>query len=243
MIQKGDIIIMLLSQGPTVLSIVSGEFLDRFQLLYNLVMRKLLFVISFLFFVGNAGAHSPQVSTISFIQNENKSWSVFITAPLYACQLAIQANYPAIDADSLDIVSLQQLMISLIKEKLIINGGNKLNPVSAKIQVAHETTVYFEIKDSILINEVDYKVFSKLRDHFTLLKIVPLGAGANSYVLNSDNRYVYKVQDRLMLGGFFNLNKYLDIVYRIGSRYILIAGIAFLIFYAVFIRKILFKKV
>ena len=206
-------------------------------------MRKVLFVIAFLFFTGNAGAHSPQVSTISFIQNENKSWSIFITAPLYACQLAIQANYPTIDADSLDIVSLQQLMISLIKEKLIINGGNKLNPVSAKIQVAHETTVYFEIKDSILINEVDYKVFSKLRDHFTLLKIVPLGTSGNSFVLNSDNRYVYKVQDGVMLGGFFNLNKYLDIVYRIGSRYILIAGIAFLTFYVVFNRKILFKKV
>lgn len=205
-------------------------------------MRKIILTITILFYLLNANAHSPQVSTISFIQNENKSWSVFITAPLYACQLAIQANYPTIDTDSLDIVSLQKLMISLIKEKLIINGDNKLNIVNAKIQVAHETAVYFEIKDSIVIYEVDYKVFSKLRDHFTLLKIVPLRAGENSYVLNSDNRYVYKVQDGLMLGGFFNLNKYLDIVYRIGSRYILIVVSAFLITYILFRRWIFINK-
>jgi hypothetical protein len=205
-------------------------------------MRKILLTITITFFLLNACAHSPQVSTISFIQNENKSWSVFITAPLYACQLAIQANYPTIDTDSLVIDSFQRLMISLIKQKLIINGDSNVNLVNAKIQVGHESTMYFEINDSLPINEVDFKVFDKLRDHFTLLKLVPQKANEINCVLNTENNYVYIVQGHFKKEVDLNLNKYLDIIYEIGSRYILIVVSAFLITYILYRRGIFINK-
>lgn len=206
-------------------------------------MRKLLLTFTIIIFCSNAFAHTPQVSTISMLQNKNKKWSVFITAPLYTCQLALNANFNNINSDSLNIYTTQKLISTLIYNNLFINGENKFNPINAKIQIAHETTIYFETEDTSFINEVNFKAFSKLNDHFTLLKIVPFNTKETTLVLNIDNNYTYSVNKKELSIGYFKFSKYLKIITGIGSRYIFIAGSAFLIFYVVYKRKLLSKKI
>lgn len=195
-------------------------------------MRKIQLLFILLLLGSNVFGHNPQVSTISIIQHENKKWSVFITAPLYTCQLAIKANFPKLNTDSLDVYATQNIISGLIKNNLTINGSENNKLLNTKIQVAHETTIYFDIEDAIKITEVDFKAFSKLRDHFTVFKIVPLKSTETTYILNSDNNYLYKAKQE-------EKKKYSGIE----TRYILIAVAGILFFYLVFKRKIFKKKV
>lgn len=206
-------------------------------------MRKVPLLFVLLILCKTVFAHNPQVSTISIIQQPNKNWAVFITAPLYTCQLAITANFPKLKTDSLDVYETQNIIIAIIKNNLVINGNKNIQLLNAKIQVAHETTIYFEIEDSIKIAAVDFKAFSKLSNHFALLKIAPLKSTEITDILNSDNGYVYPAKKQILESGYFRLNKYFHIISGIGSRYILIAGAAFLFFYILFKRKLLYKKI
>ena len=206
-------------------------------------MRKIQLLLILLFLCKINFAHNPQVSTISIIQQQDKKWSVFITAPLYACQLAIAANFPNSKIDSLNVLATQDLISALVENNLIINGNINIKLTNTKIQVAHETTIYFDIADTIKINKVDFKAFDKLREHFTLLKIVPLNGTEISIVLNNDNDYVYSIKEDAKQVSITILTKYFDIVSRIGIRYLLIAGITFILFYVLLKRKILYKKI
>lgn len=208
-------------------------------------MRKIQLLLILLFLCKITFAHNPQVSTISIIQQQDKKWSVFITAPLYTCQLAIAANFPKSKIESLNVLETQDLISALVKNNLIINGIGNIKLTNTKIQVAHETTIYFDIADTIKINKVDFKAFDKLREHFTLLKIVPLNGTEITYILNNDNKFSYpKIKTQAMTtSSIFNFNKYFDIVSRIGVRYILIAGATFIFFYILFKRKIFYKKI
>lgn len=211
-------------------------------------MRKIRCLILLILLGNNASAHNPQVSTISIIQNENNKWSVFITAPLYTCQSTIHENYPNIKIDSINVFETQKLILKLVNENLMINKDSNVKLINGKIQLAHETTLYFDIQsDKAEFNpsELSFKAFSKLANHFTLLKIVPNKGQQITYILNNDNKFSYpKIKTQVMTtSSIFNFNKYFDIVSRIGVRYILIAGATFIFFYILFKRKIFYKKI
>ena len=108
-------------------------------------MLKIGCLTLLLLFVVNGYAHNPQVSTISIIQNENNKWSVFITAPLYTCQLAIKNKFPQMNMDSISSFEIQKTILDLVKNNLIINGDNTLQLMNDKVQLAHETTIFFDI--------------------------------------------------------------------------------------------------
>ena len=211
-------------------------------------MRKIRCLILLILLGNNASAHNPQVSTISIIQNENNKWSVFITAPLYTCQSTIHENYPNIKIDSSNVFETHKLVLKLVNENLMINKDSNVKLINGKIQLAHETTLYFDIQsDKAEFNpsELSFKAFSKLANHFTLLKIVPNKGQQITYILNNDNKFSYpKIKTQVMTtSSIFNFNKYFDIVSRIGVRYILIAGATFIFFYILFKRKIFYKKI
>lgn len=211
-------------------------------------MRKIGCIILLILLGYNASAHNPQVSTISIIQNENNKWSVFITAPLYTCQSTIRENYPSIKIDSINAFETQKLILNLVKESLMINKESNVKLINEKIQLAHETTIYFDVesdKDEFIPSEISFKAFSKLANHFTLLKIVPIKGQQITYILNNDNEFSYpKINNQAMsISSIFNFNKYFDIISRIGVRYILIAGVTFIFFYILFKRKIFYKKI
>lgn len=189
-------------------------------------MNKIKWLICFLIISRTVYAHNPQVSTISIIQNQNKKWDVFITAPLYTCQLAIKASHPTFNTDSLDIYATQNLIIDLIKNNLIINQINNIKLINTKIQLAHETTIYLNIDDTLNINEIDFKAFSKLNDHFTVLKLVPLNKAELSYIFNSSNNFKYTT-DKIKSKSY---NKYLSLITGNTGFYIL-----FLIILIIFI--------
>ena len=143
-----------------------------------------------LLFVVNGYAHNPQVSTISIIQNENKKWSVFITAPLYTCQLAIKEKYPDMNMDSISPFDTQKLILDLVKSNLKINGDDDFKLINDKVQLAHETTIFFDIeKDNFLPTAISFTAFRQLYNHFTLLKIVPSNSKEVTYILNTDNKF------------------------------------------------------
>ena len=108
-------------------------------------------------------AHNPQVSTISIIQNENKKWSVFITAPLYTCQLAIKEKYPNVNLDSISSNEIQKLILNLVKINLKINGDPNIKFINDKVQLAHETTIFFDIeKDNFSPTDISFTTFNKV---------------------------------------------------------------------------------
>ena len=147
-------------------------------------------IILLLLFVESVYAHNPQVSTISIIQNENKKWSVFITAPLYTCQLAIKNKYPQMNIDSISSYEIQKIILDLVKYNLIINGDTTVKLMNDKVQLAHETTIFFDINnDNFLPTEISFTAFSNLYNHFTLLKIVPNQSKEINYILNTDNKF------------------------------------------------------
>jgi hypothetical protein len=153
-------------------------------------MLKIRYLIILLLFVESVYAHNPQVSTISIIQNENNKWSVFITAPLYTCQLAIKEKFPQMNMDSINPFDLQKTILDLVKNNLIINGDTNIRFINDKVQLAHETTIFFDISnDNLLPAQVSFKAFSKLYSHFTLLKIVPKKSKEISFILNSENKF------------------------------------------------------
>ncbi len=155
-------------------------------------MLKIGCSILLLLFVVNGYAHNPQVSTISIIQNENKKWSVFVTAPLYTCQLAIKEKYPELNMDSIRPSEMQKLMLDLVKSNLKINGDEVLKLTNDKVQLAHETTIFFDINnDHLLPTEISFTAFSQLYNHFTLLKIVSKTEKEITYILNTDNKFLF----------------------------------------------------
>ena len=192
-------------------------------------MRKIGSLIILLILVKSATAHNPQVSTISIIQNENKKWSVFVTAPLYTCQLAIHENHPKLKIDSINAFETQKLILNLVKNNFIINGDSNVKLMNDKIQLAHETTLYFDIQSNnneFKPYEINFGAFSKLINHFTLLKIVPNKGKEISYILNSDNEFRYPQINKKEITPASNLSL---------VKYIVIAGIAIILF-------ILFKR-
>jgi hypothetical protein len=155
-------------------------------------MLKIGCLILLLLFVVNGYAHNPQVSTISIIQNENKKWSVFITAPLYTCQLAIKEKYPQMNMDSIRPSEMQKLILDLVKSNLKINGDAVLKLTNDKVQLAHETTIFFDINnDHLLPTEISFTAFSQLYNHFTLLKIVSKTEKEITYILNTENKFLF----------------------------------------------------
>lgn len=209
-------------------------------------MKKIIYLLLLFLNANSAAAHNPQVSTVSFIQNENNQWSVYITAPLYTYQLAIQKNKPNLKIDSIDALNMQKYIFELVKNNFIINDNNSIPLINEKIQLAHETTVYFDIANTIKTftpNSVHFSAFDKLENHFTLLKIVSKNGKQIHYILNTDNQFSYplnKIKD-MSIVNFFDKNKYIEVVSRIGVRYILITGTIFFLFYILFKRSILYK--
>jgi hypothetical protein len=155
-------------------------------------MLKIGCLILLLVFVVNGYAHNPQVSTISMIQNENNKWSVFITAPLYTFQLVIKEKYPEMNMDSISPFEMQKLILDLVKNNLKINGATDLKLTNDKVQLAHETSVFFDInKDDFLPTAISFAAFDKLYNHFTLLKIVSKKEKEITYILNTENAFEY----------------------------------------------------
>jgi hypothetical protein len=153
-------------------------------------MLKIRYLIILLLLVESVYAHNPQVSTISIIQNENKKWSVFITAPLYTYQLAIKDKFPQMNMDSISLYEIQKIILDLVKNNLIINGDTTVKLMNDKVQLAHETTIFFDINnDNFLPTEISFTAFSKLYNHFTLLKIVSNQSKEITYILNNDNKF------------------------------------------------------
>jgi len=155
-------------------------------------MLKIRYLIILLLLVESVFAHNPQVSTISIIQNENKKWSVFVTAPLYTCQLAIKDKFPQLNMDSISSFETQKIILDLVKNNLIINGDSSVKLINDKVQLAHETTIFFDINnDNFLPTEISFTAFSKLYNHFTLLKIVSYQSKEITYIFNKDNKFHY----------------------------------------------------
>ena len=100
-------------------------------------MLKIRYLIILLLLVESVYAHNPQVSTISIIQNENKKWSVFITAPLYTCQLAIKNKFPLLNLDSISSFEIQKTILDLVKNNLIINGDTTLQLINDFYQLKY----------------------------------------------------------------------------------------------------------
>ena len=187
-------------------------------------MRKIRSLIVLLLLVNSASAHNPQVSTISIIQNENNKWSVFITAPLYTCQSAILENYPSLKIDTLSAFETQKLILNLVKTSFIINGDDNVKFINDRIQLAHETTLYFDIqsdKPNFSPSVLSFSAFSKLTNHFTLLKIVPNKGKEISYILNSDNGFNYPQIIKKEVAPTSNLSL---------VKYFIIAGVGIVLF-------------
>jgi len=143
--------------------------------------------------VKSSFAHNPQVSTISIIQNENKKWSVFITAPLYTCQLAIKDKFHKMNMDSISSYEIQKIILDLVKNNLIFNDDANLKLVNDKVQLAHETTIFFDINnDNFSPTTISFTAFSKLYNHFTLLKIVSKTEKEITYILNTENKFNFR---------------------------------------------------
>lgn len=155
-------------------------------------MHKKSILLIIIIICTKAFAHNPQVSTISIIQQENKKWSVFITAPLVTYQLAISNNFPTLKIDSLDVYTTQNIILDLLRKNLLINGRKNIKLINNRIQIAHETTIYFELEDTSNIYQVNFTTFRNLVDHFTLFKLVPFNKSEITYILQSDNKYIYQ---------------------------------------------------
>ena len=184
-----------------------------------------------LLFVVYGYAHNPQVSTISIIQNEYKKWSVFVTAPLYTCQLAIKEKYPEINMDSIRPSELQKLILELVKSNLKINGDNILKLTNDKVQLAHETSVFFDISnDNFLPTAISFTAFSQLYNHFTLLKIISKTEKEITYILNTENTFQYPKKNET-----YSQPIYLYLA-------ICLVSIILLLFIKKFYKKLYFRK-
>jgi hypothetical protein len=194
-------------------------------------MLKIGCLTLLLLFVVNGYAHNPQVSTISIIQNENKKWSVFVTAPLYTCQLAIKEKYPEMNMDSIRPSEMQKLILDLVKSNLKINGDMVLKLTNDKVQLAHETSVFFEISnDDFLPTAISFTAFSQLYNHFTLLKIVSKTEKEITYILNTENTFQYPKKNET-----YSTPYYLYLA-------ICLVSIILLLFIKKFYKKLYFRK-
>jgi hypothetical protein len=194
-------------------------------------MLKIGCLTLLLLFVVNGYAHNPQVSTISIIQNENKKWSVFVTAPLYTCQLAIKEKYPEMNMDSIRPSEMQKLILDLVKSNLKINGDEVLKFTNDKVQLAHETSVFFDISnDDFLPTAISFNAFSQLYNHFTLLKIVSKTEKEITYILNTENTFQYPKKNET-----YSTPYYLYLA-------ICLVSIILLLFIKKFYKKLYFRK-
>jgi hypothetical protein len=194
-------------------------------------MLKIRCLILFLILAKGLYAHNPQVSTISMIQNENHKWSVFITAPLYTFQLAIKEKYPDMKMDSIRPFEMQKLILDLVKSNFKINGDDAIKLINDKIQLAHETTIFFDItNEDFLPTAISFTAFNKLYNHFTLLKIVSKKEKEITYILNTENAFQYPKKNET-----YSKPIYFYLV-------ICLVSIILLLFIKKFYKKLYFKK-
>ena len=94
--------------------------------------------------------------------------------------------------DSIRPSELQKLILDLVKSNLKINGDDVLKLTNDKVQLAHETSVFFDISnDNFLPTAISFTAFSQLYNHFTLLKIVSKTEKEITYILNTENTFQY----------------------------------------------------
>ena len=94
--------------------------------------------------------------------------------------------------DNIRPSEMQKLMLDLVKSNLKINGDEVLKLTNDKVQLAHETTIFFDINnDHLLPTEISFTAFSQLYNHFTLLKIVSKTEKEITYILNTENKFLF----------------------------------------------------
>ena len=109
---------------------------------------------------------------------------------------------------------------------------------------ANERTLYVEtfaqlvtdrmVKKSDVTEVLHCQIFDKLREHFTLFKLIPFNKKEITYVLQSDNEYIYETTEG---------NNKIGKDYLFGVRYILIALIISVILYMIFNKLNKYRRI
>jgi hypothetical protein len=133
--------------------------------------------------------------------------------------------------DSIRPSEMQKLILDLVKSNLKINGDMVLKLTNDKVQLAHETSVFFEISnDDFLPTAISFTAFSQLYNHFTLLKIVSKTEKEITYILNTENTFQYPKKNET-----YSTPYYLYLA-------ICLVSIILLLFIKKFYKKLYFRK-
>jgi hypothetical protein len=156
---------------------------------------KTILILVFLFVnVQHGHAHSPQISTITLIQNKDNTWNLIVGASLSAYQYELANSYPNQRFDSVQVNLFRPLLLNHLRRNIRIKANNSkaASLQNGMVILGHQTDVRFDVKgvpEELQSIDIQQLSFYSLGGHYCLFKIITLRNGTFSHVLERENNY------------------------------------------------------
>jgi len=155
-------------------------------------------IILFLFLTMNISvfAHQPETSTTMFVEKENNTWILQISASLTAFQQEIKRHYAETPYETPE--AFQQMVLEHIKNNLeiIFNDNQGITLSEGIVRLGHETKVVFEVfgvPADIKNVYVKNSAFKDIYNNQSALVLLKEGFNKEHFFLNKKNNHALKL--------------------------------------------------
>ena len=157
-------------------------------------MKKLGFILFLIVCALSGQAHSPQLSTITLIQNKDNTWNLMVGASLSAYQYKLADDYVNQPANSIQVADFRPLLLAHLRKSIRIkaNGGKAVSLQNGRVVLGHQTDIRFDVTgmpEQIQSIDIQQLSFSGLGGHYCILKVITQKSGSLTSVLQQDNSY------------------------------------------------------
>jgi hypothetical protein len=155
-------------------------------------MKKYLLILLFLPILMNG--HSPQISTIALVKDQQAHWTVHISASLSAFQFALGNSKATTE------IAFQKELIESLKKSIQIKSGlfNLVQLTDGQCHLGHQTDVKFILlgmPNQVETITIENHFFDNLYDHYSVLKVIDNQLESNQFILNAANNFAAKVKE------------------------------------------------
>ena len=157
-------------------------------------MKTLLLTLLLATLTGPGWAHSPQISTVTLVQNKDNTWTLMMGASLSAYQYALADGHINRQTNSIQAADFQPLLLAHLRKNIRIkaNGSDTISLQNGRVVLGHETDVRFDVvgmPEQVQLLDVQQLSFAGLGQHVCILKVITQTSGSLTSVLQQDNDY------------------------------------------------------
>ena len=157
-------------------------------------MKTLLLTLLLAILILPGWAHSPQISTLTLVQNKDNTWTLMMRASLSAYQYELTDGYINGQTNSMQAADFQPLLLAHLRKNIRIraNGSDTISLQNGQVVLGHQTDVRFDVvgmPEQVQLLDVQQLSFAGLGQHVCILKVITQTGGSSTFVLQQDTDY------------------------------------------------------